>query len=269
MNFIRGHGRCSSGEAPKSGVRRRVRVSSALALLGLASTALVMLRLDDSPRRDAGTDVVADDTRSLPEALPSDVLRGGALAGSIATGPRARRRLLVSPTEIDIGDVRMSAESSATVDLRNAGTVPLHVAVTTRCGCVKARLVPEDGDLAVGASRQVVLSLRLDGRVGRFTEFVDIRSDDESHPNRRVEIRGVVTGGILVVRSGDVEPVLLGERCPSLSSCMDRRILRRGDRYRPTRGPTARRTTSRIDRARSRRCRITPTAASGTALGLS
>lgn len=128
--------------------------------------------------------------------------------------PHGGPEVLVSPSRIDLGTLRLGEVVHASVAIENTGTHSVPFGVLARCGCIRTEISPDVDVLAKNVRVELLIRFVLNDRVGRFREVVEVLLDDGRGTRKRVTLEGVVVGGVAVRRvSPPFEPVLPGAKC--------------------------------------------------------
>lgn len=122
----------------------------------------------------------------------------------------AGRRLALSETKIDLDDLQMGQTATASLDVINSGSLPVTFKVLSRCGCVRTRLIPDVRSLEPSGSTRLEITLRMANHVGVFRESVRVVPLTTGQRPLRVDISGVVIGGIQISNTR-IPPLTIGQ----------------------------------------------------------
>lgn len=123
------------------------------------------------------------------------IVWGAALIGLLLiagcfTGRPTAARIVVEPSEVDFGEIAADQPAISTLQVLNAGAVPLHIEdIRTSCGCTVATLAQDT--LAPG--EQTALSIRFDpqahpGLYGPLLRLVYLASNDPATPELEIPV---------------------------------------------------------------------------------
>lgn len=113
----------------------------------------------------------------------------------------AAPRLVVPPEGIAFGEVPAGTNVSGKVELRNGGTVPVHVSRVKACCGATAELSPK-AILPNGVATLSVSLLAQD--VGPFSKTIRLSCDDPEQPLVSVPVTGTVVAGVDVSKREDM-----------------------------------------------------------------
>ena len=106
-------------------------------------------------------------------------------------------KLNLSSPSLDLGDGLPSSEMVGEIEISNTGVAPLNYEITKLCNCTA--VTPQSGSLEPGATVDVKVTLRLDGKFGTEKQSaIIIRSNDPLNPDVRVPIVGRCPAPIVV-----------------------------------------------------------------------
>lgn len=108
---------------------------------------------------------------------------------ALALSVRAAPRLVVPPEGIAFGEIPAGTNVSNTVELRNVGSVPVHISRVKACCGATAELAPR----AISPDGVAILTVSLEARdVGPFSKTISLSCDDPERPLLSVPVTGTV-----------------------------------------------------------------------------
>ena len=124
---------------------------------------------------------------TVPSAgLVLGLILAGAVDGAAAdkdAAPAGKPKLVVKQREVDLGVIREGAKADAVFLLENHGQADLIIdKVTTDCGCTRVELGEKEKVIPPGGAQKVVTTFNSQGRPGKQTKTVTVRSNDPAEP---------------------------------------------------------------------------------------